>query len=340
MTKFIVRGDLPKEPALKIERQLILSPGTWKNVPITAEAIKKGIENTDWTNPENLSIIYGHRDHNDYQYLGDPSPEEWLGNISVPEYLTLADGVAIEGMYADFRFYDENLSRKIAYGGVRCGVSAGMEYDYRNHVIKSFNRQSIVKNPACKKAFLNLSDEDSIMDTMEPKFLTLEDDTQSIERGTDNKSKMDEDKIKNLEDENKVLGEKIAQLEKDNADATEAKAKEEAADILAKAKEEEATKAKTQEPKTEDKKTEDTTQVDKKPDPIVIEKETIKEVSDNKEVVKAINEMSNKFSEDVKKLATPATAAGTNPNAIESSEDTTTNELVERYLDLHPEQKQ
>ncbi len=335
MTRFIVRGDLPKEPALKIERQLILSPGEWKKVKISAEAIRKGIENTDWSNPENRSIIYGHRDHTDYKYLGDPSPEEWLGNISVPEYLTLSDGVPVEGMYADFNFYDENLSRKIAYGGVRCGVSAGMKFDYRTGSIESFQRQSIVKNPACKKAFLNLSDDDRVMETMEPKFLTLTDDTQSIERRIDDKSKMDEDKMKKLEDEKNALEEKIVQLEKDKSEAVKL-SEDKVATSKVEIHDSTIIDKKVDGPKEE-------TKVDpevKGQTPVIIEKEVTKEVSDNTEVVNAIKDMSNKFSEDVKKLATPATAAGTDPNAIVSSEDTTTNELVEKYLDLHPEKRE
>ena len=332
MTKFIVRGDLPKDPALKIEKQLILCPGVWKKQPITAEAIKHGMENTDWTDPENLSIIYGHRDHNDYSYLGDPSPEEWLGNISVPAYLTLADGVAIEGMYADFNFYDENLSRKIAYGGVRCGISAGMKFDYRSKMIEAFNRQSVVKNPACKKAFLNLADNESLMDTVEPTFLTLEDDIKSNERGIDDKINMNEDKVKELEDEKKALEEKVAQLEKDKLEAV--KPKEEPAVVVAPTPE-------AQEPKKPEIKTEDPKPKaeEPKPAPVVIEKETIKEVSNNGEVVKAINSMSDKFSDEFKKIATPATAAGTNPLTAESSEDETTKKLVDQYLDLHPEKK-
>ena len=255
-------------------------------------------------------------------------------DISIPKYLTLADGVDIEGMYADFNFYDENLSRKIAYGGVRCGISAGMKYNYRSNAIETFTRQSVVKNPACKKAFLNLADEESLMDTMEPRFLTLEDNTQSNERRIDDKSKMDEDKIKILEDEKKILEEKVALLEKEKIEAAK----------IVEPKVEESKEVETPEPKTEkidEPKVEPKVELEvEKPVPVVIEKETIKEVSDNVEVVKAINDMSNKFSEDVKKLATPATAAGTDPNAIVSSEDTTTNELVDKYLDLHPEKRE
>ena len=39
--RFIVRSDIPKEPALKIEGQLIVSPGEYYGISLTEDKIKE-----------------------------------------------------------------------------------------------------------------------------------------------------------------------------------------------------------------------------------------------------------------------------------------------------------
>ncbi|MFW6173784.1 MAG: hypothetical protein ACOC5T_08570, partial [Elusimicrobiota bacterium] len=176
--KFIVRGDIPKEPALTIKNQLLLSPGEWKGQRITREAIKNGIENTDWNSQDARTIIYGHRTNDESTYFGDPSPDEWVGYHSEPKYLTLSDGVDYEGMYADLYIFDNELASKIAYGKAKAGISEGMEFDYNSGNIKNFINSSVVNNPACKLAYLNLSEGDNkALGVMEPRFLNLADVT-------------------------------------------------------------------------------------------------------------------------------------------------------------------
>lgn len=341
MRKFIVRGDLAEDPALTIEKQLLLSPGIYKGQTITASAIKHGIKGTPWADKANRAVIYGHRTHTEKVKVGDPSPDDWLGYHSEPQYLTLSDGVSVEGMYADIFLFDDALAKKIAYGGVRCGMSAGMRFNYRTSEIEYFTNQSVVDNPADKNAFLNLSDSEQIMDVIEPTFLTLSDDKQKDERGSDIMTIENEEKIKKLEDAVATLEKDKAEAEKIKAEA-DAKAAEEVkvneakeaekvkveADAKAaeeiKIKEAEETKAKAKaEPAKES-----------KPEP----KEIEKPAADNTAVVNAVNNMTEKLTEEFKKAATSATVAATNPAATQiSSEDETTKNLVEQYKTLHPE---
>jgi len=182
--QFIVRGDIPKEPALTIKNQLLLSPGEWKGQKLSREAILEGIKNTNWNSQEARSIIYGHRTNDESTYYGDPSPDEWVGYHSEPKYLTLSDGVNYEGMYADLYIYDSDLASKLAYGNAKAGISEGMEYDYYSGRINKFINSSVVNNPACKLAYLNLSEDsnETQVGLMEPRFLNLAEVTSMEEK--------------------------------------------------------------------------------------------------------------------------------------------------------------
>ena len=87
MKKFIVRGDIPREPAMIIKDQLIVSPGEYYGVALSGEEIKQHIRLTDWTDKYNSALIYGHKTNTTDKWLGNPSPEQWAGNFTVPRYL-------------------------------------------------------------------------------------------------------------------------------------------------------------------------------------------------------------------------------------------------------------
>lgn len=197
--KFIVRGDIPKEPALTIKNQLLLSPGQWKGQKITKDAILKGLQNTNWSDRKSRDVIYGHKTNNETTYFGDPSPDIWVGYHTEPKYLTLSDGVDYEGMYADIHIFDQDLASKIAYGGAKAGISEGMEYDYYSGEIKSFLNSSVVNNPACKLAYLNLSEDSQNLGVAEPRFLNLAD-----EENKDDGEKKEEEVEDKKEDESKL----------------------------------------------------------------------------------------------------------------------------------------
>lgn len=343
--QFIVRADVPKDPALIIKNQLLLSPGKWKGQNITKESILNGMKNTNWDDGKSNSIIYGHRTNTISTYLGDPSPDMWIGYHSTPKYLDLSDGVSIEGMYADYNIWDMDLASKLAYGKVRAGVSEGMEYDYRTGQIDRFVNSSVINDPACKVAFLNLSDgeENKIMEIMEPRFLNLSEKDKKEDIYTDERGSNDENMNKDMEDKLKVFDEKISKVEgvldEISKKLAEKKVDEKPKEDISKLKEIK------EEPKKDEPKKDEPKQVSTEPvkkEPVVIDAQKKTEdtqKSDNSEVVKAINDMGDKMVQQVAKIANPQTVAPTNPNTVMSNMDDEkiTEQLVEQYSKLHPD---
>lgn len=261
--KIKVRSDVPKEPALVIENQLLLKPGVWKGVPLTAEEIRKGVENnTNWSDKRNYSVYYGH----------DPKKtENWVGVYENRRYLTLKDGVDTEGFYGDLKIYDSNLASKLAYGGAKMAVSQGMDYVWGRtgpYDLK-FNHLGIVHDPGCKddRLFLNLDsegeneegkkytaefraqinlDSDSNENTVEKGEKKMTDDnvTSNVTLDSEEVKKIVEQTLSEREEKAKAEAEKKAAEEAKKAEeekkaaeeadkkaAEEAKAKEEAAKV-------------------------------------------------------------------------------------------------------------
>ena len=129
---------------LVIKDRVLLSPGVWNGLTFTAEEIKKGFDTTDWTKKENYALIYDH----------DERAVNWLGNVVNLRYLE--DGALV----GDLEIFDENLALKLTKGAAKLGISAkllGMEDEEGAFVNFSFNNFSVVYEPACKNAYINLS---------------------------------------------------------------------------------------------------------------------------------------------------------------------------------------
>lgn len=322
--QFIVRGDIPKEPALIIKNQPILTPGEYYGISLTENDIQEYLNLTDWNNPYNTALIYGHKTNTSSRWVGNPSPEDWVGNYTKPVW---KNDVPKPGIYSDINIYDSNFAAKLAYGKVRCGVSIAL--DLQNKTVRNL---SVIDNPKCKDAFLNLSDESNVISLSDPIFLNLSENINTDERGLTDKDRMNiEEKLKVLEKENKELSEKVKELESKK---------------VVEPKEKDVPKEDPK-PKVEDKPKEDPEPViEPKPkiesdelkakaksEPVILEKTT-----DSKEVVEAINKLGDKFSDEFKKAAVPQSVAPTDPNAKnDSMDDEVTNDLVEQYSKLHPD---
>ncbi len=374
MKKYIVRSDIPKDPALIIKNQLILGPGIWNGKKFTAEQIKKGISLTDWADIQRRAIVYGHR------VDGDASPDEWLGYHSIPEYRESTKEYP-EGMYADLYFYDENLARKIAYGGAKAGVSERLKYSdmFDGVDIHGFINLSVVDNPACKLAYLNLSDEGGIhtAEIMSPQYINLseyqeekeeEEENKIIENSYDSSSenKLDDndnyiierrlsdakteeievvntenlsDKKENMEDNQTKEDsneQKSAQVVDDKFNELEKKIAE-----LEKKLQEDKEKTIVSQPHnetvvkpTEEPKTSNSIEI------------TSSSQNSNKEVIDALNEMkenmnkviteNTRINTEVQKVANPQSVARTSPNMdISSRDDDVVTKLVKQYEAMH-----
>ena len=339
MKKYIVRGDIPKDPALIIKNQLLLGPGIWNGKKFTSEQIQKGMSLTKWADIGKRSIIYGHR------VDGDASPDQWLGFHTIPTYMTKEkDGVKNEGMYADLHFYDENIARKIAYGGAKAGVSERLEFrdGYEGVQIDGFLNLSVVDNPACKLAYLNLSDEGDIhtAEIMSPNYINLSEqddsDLPKAERGSGNAKtvNMSDEKINELEAKIVALEEMIkaaAVKQEPTPEPVKEIVKEQVTAPVAPEPLKEPVAV--QQPKTETI-VEPTTTANK---PV----EITAPITDNSEVVNAIKEMSDTVSKamtEATKVANPQSVAPTSPNQISSRDDDITNKLIMQYDALHKDE--
>ena len=150
-----VGSHISKEADLVLEEQLLLSPGLWGGVKFTPEEIIKGIDRTDWNNPESSSILGYHPGKGEL-----PSSEAWIGDMKNVRYLTLDDGVDVEGMYGDAHLYDPVFAKKIAYGGAKLAFSIDSPYANSRYgaINLSFSRTALVYRAGCKDAYIQLSD--------------------------------------------------------------------------------------------------------------------------------------------------------------------------------------
>lgn len=129
-----------------IKEKVLLSPGIWNGVNFSKENIKLAFENTDWTNKENFALIYEH----------DPRASNWLGNVI---NIHLSEDGSIIG---DLELFDKDLINKLVLGKAKLGISArvlGIENELGEFENFTFNNFSVVYDPACKNAYINLSKE-------------------------------------------------------------------------------------------------------------------------------------------------------------------------------------
>ncbi|MHA1866469.1 MAG: DUF6582 domain-containing protein [Candidatus Heimdallarchaeaceae archaeon] len=139
-----VKGNKELELPLVLKDKVLLTPGTWNGLFFSKESIKQGFELTDWNDKKNYSLIYDH-DEKAINWLG------WVLNTRVSE-----DGSLI----GDLEIWDENLAKKLFLAKAKLGISArvlGVEDEEGNFNIKQFSNFSVVYDPACKNAYINLS---------------------------------------------------------------------------------------------------------------------------------------------------------------------------------------
>lgn len=129
-----------------LKDKVLLTPGEWNGLQFSAEEIKKGYEMTDWNNKDNYALIYDH----------DEKAINWLGNVI---NIRMSDSGELIG---DLEIFDENLARKLTIGQAKLGISArvvGYENEEGELVNFTFENFSVVYDPACKNAYINLSED-------------------------------------------------------------------------------------------------------------------------------------------------------------------------------------
>lgn len=136
-----------------IPHQILLSPGIWNGKNYSAEEIENSFKITDWSDPSVTTLI---ADHNDDDIENKPrSIHDWEGNI---ENLVVEDGK----LFGDVRLFDLNSIYKLRDGKAKFGISVKVAGDDFNGNVCNFSYKnfSLVVNPACKDAYLKLSEKE------------------------------------------------------------------------------------------------------------------------------------------------------------------------------------
>lgn len=153
-TKLLVSGsELLKDYDLPIiiKNTLLLSPGIWNNVKYTGKEIKDAYLNTDWHNKTNTSLFLDHQD------TKEAGVGNWVG------YVKNAKVVGDE-LRGDLVVWNPLLALYLQKAKAKFGISAtlkGLENKDKNKMQDfHFESFSIVTRPACKEAFINLSEKE------------------------------------------------------------------------------------------------------------------------------------------------------------------------------------
>ncbi len=134
-----------------IKDRTILAPGFWNGRNYSREEIVKCFNNTDWSDPDVMSLI---ADHKDDDAKGRPlTLRDWLGFTS-NQYLT-EDG----RIKADLNICNQTLALQLIDGRAPFGISPFV-YGKYDPVSKSqmdfiIKNNAIVVEPACKESYIN-----------------------------------------------------------------------------------------------------------------------------------------------------------------------------------------
>jgi hypothetical protein len=146
-----------------IKNKALLTPGNWNGYDFSKEAIATGFKLTDWNDKKNYELIKDHADK-------PLSVDAFLGYVK-NAHLSLigekdGDGLDImEGsLVGDLEIWDKDMIIKLAMAKAKFGVSAKVKgyEDGTSFMIQSFNNFSVVDNPACKNAYINLGEGEKI----------------------------------------------------------------------------------------------------------------------------------------------------------------------------------
>jgi hypothetical protein len=143
---------------------VLLTPGFWNGYVFASEDIKNGFELTDWKDKKNFELIKDHADK-------PLSVDSFVGyakeiRLSKDGEIDYSGKVVPKGsLVGNLELWDEGMITKLVLAKAKFGVSAKVKgyEDSGVFKIQSFNNFSIVDNPACKNAYINLSDNTEVV---------------------------------------------------------------------------------------------------------------------------------------------------------------------------------
>jgi rubrerythrin len=151
---------------------LLLSPGKWNNVDYTELEIQKAFNNTDWNDRKFTSLYLDHQDTKE-RGVGN-----WVGYIKNKRLMN-------SSLYGDLEIWNPMIGAYLAQAKAKFGVSATLA----GHENKQLGRMedfhfesfSIVTDPACKPAMINLADKQiTMVEKPDIQVVTMENEIKEV----------------------------------------------------------------------------------------------------------------------------------------------------------------
>jgi len=152
-----------------------MGPGVWNGNLYTSEEIIKAFKNTNWNDKEVRALFFDHEDKRLSKQAGMVENPKLVG----------------DKVLGDLYLYDKDAIIKVGLAKYRCGISpkvGGQEDSNRKMSDFKYLNFSIVTNPACKKAFINMSEQSTQVLSQINIQLSTEDTSKEVNLGDDSKN--------------------------------------------------------------------------------------------------------------------------------------------------------
>ena len=152
-----------------LKDKVLMAPGIWNDTYYDSEAIINGFKNTDWKDKDIRALFYDHEDR---------KAQDWIGYVENPRLIN-------DKVLGDLHIYNKEAAIQLGIAKMKCGISPkvkGNEDKDKKMSEMSFLNFSIVTNPACKTAYINLSQKDIIVTNSTDKKVDSNINNQTIEK--------------------------------------------------------------------------------------------------------------------------------------------------------------
>lgn len=163
---------------ITLKHKLILSPGVWNDVEYTELEIQKAFHNTDWSDKKFTSLYLDHQDTKGLNGSG-AGVGNWVGFV---KNVTLENSA----IYGDLEIWNPMIAAYLSQAKAKFGISATLAGRENRTLgrMEDFHIESssIVTDPACRPAMINLSaDRIEMIADKDVKVVTMESETPSSE---------------------------------------------------------------------------------------------------------------------------------------------------------------
>jgi len=200
------------QPILKpviLKNILILSPGRWNDVDYTELEIQKAFNNTDWNDRKFTSLYLDHQDTKE-RGVGN-----WVGYIKNQR-------MENSSLVGDLEIWNPMIGAFLAQAKAKFGISATLAGRENKQMSKMedfhFESFSIVTDPACKPAMINLDKVNMVQDS-DVKVVTMENEVKEVVELESVKHKQrreDSEFVKEKKEHPSFSDEQIDQIVKDH----------------------------------------------------------------------------------------------------------------------------